>query len=230
MDFITNHYSDAITVTQLKAQIEANLSEFGFDTKKTTWGTSLCSDEVTNTFNVFSPLFVGPGPFRFGGISGMPFTGKTGVLAFASHIPTNGNAFILYGPHIGISSEGITGEILREKQEHKSTGCGSLIAGLNSIETTLEDTPVDLTDPQQNRVKQILFSNKERIFNSENRIKEVTEVTYSKIHSKMHDIISLSEEAFKGTKVYLMGGIVINTDWDKEDCFEIRHTELLDFS
>ncbi len=230
MNFIKEQYPNAVTVKELEGRISAELSVNGFLLNRTTWGTSLCSDEVTNTFNVFSPMFVGPGPFRFGGISGLPFTGKTGVLAFASHIPSGGNAFILYGPHIGISENGVVGEILRQQQRQNTTCCGSLIAGLNSIKEPLELTPVDLTDPQQNRVKQVLYANRNTILMADDPIKEATEVAYKKIHSKIHDLVMLSNEAFVGTKLYLMGGIVINTDWDKEDYFEVRDTRLLDFS
>lgn len=229
MEYIKSHYPNAQSVSDLESHIQKELNNVNFDLKKTTWGTSLCSDEMTNSFNMFSPLFVGPGPFRFGGISGMPFTGKTGVLAFASHIPTNGYAFIIYGPHVGISSKGVIGEIMRESQDFKTTCCGSLVSGLGAIQSDFEKTPVDLTDPQQNRVKQILFEQRERIFDAEDPIKEVTEIAYQKIHDKLREIISLSEKAFANTKVFLMGGIVINTNWDQEDYFEVRDTELIDF-
>ena len=44
-----------------------------------------------------------------GGLGGIPFVGKSGYGAFASHAPENGHIFIGYGPHVGITEEGEIG-------------------------------------------------------------------------------------------------------------------------
>ena len=48
-----------------------------------------------------------------GGLDGFPFTGLTGMGAFASHVPDDGAVFVYYGPHIGITKDGVIGEIHR---------------------------------------------------------------------------------------------------------------------
>lgn len=227
MQYITNHFSDAQPLTALEKTILDELKSNQIEPSNTIWGTSICSDEVNNTFNRFSKIFAGPGPFHFGGISGLPFTGKTGFRAFASHIPKNGSAFILYGPHIGISKNGIAGEILREGQPENSTCCGSLIAGLGSVkEGAVSQNPVQ-DDYQQNQVAKMLIEKHQEINQSDQPIKSVTEIAYRQIDRELKDIIASCDDAYSGIKILLIGGIVINTDWDQEDFFEVRDITVL---
>ena len=229
MDFIKPHYPDAITLTDLEKIILSDLDKNDFTLSKTVWGTSICSDEVNNSFNIFSKHFVGPGPFRFGGISGLPFTGKTGIFAFASHIPKNGGAFILYGPHIGISDQGVLGELLRQRQSDNTTCCGSLVSGLKVISSD-EDIKTDpVHDLQQHVVVRMLESNKEDILNVPDTIKKATDVTYNNIKKEILWLVKNSTNIPSRAKIYLMGGILINTDFDKEDWFDVRDTELIQF-
>lgn len=227
--YIKNDYPNALEIRSLEQKITSELNLNGFILSRTIWGTSICSDEINNSFNILSRQFVGPGPFRFGGISGLPFTGKTGVTAFASHIPMNGNAFILYGPHIGVSKKGDIGKILRQRQDSNSTCCGSLIAGLNAISSSegFETDPVH--DHQQHVVVNMLSPKKEEILAATNTIKQTTEVAYNHIKDEISRLIKNATNIPTGTKVYLMGGILINTDFDKEDWFDIRDTELVEF-
>lgn len=48
-----------------------------------------------------------------GGLGGIPFAGKTGFQAFASHVPDGGNLLILFGPHVGIDKLGKLGFVER---------------------------------------------------------------------------------------------------------------------
>ena len=228
MQEITQHYPDATPIRELEKKITSDLNMNGFILSRTIWGTSICSDEVNNSFNLFGKMFVGPGPFRFGGISGIPFTGKTGFLAFASHIPDKGNAFILYGPHIGISKSGEIGEIHRQKQQINSTCCGSLISGLGTISSDAIVTDPE-HDRQQHVVVKMLEAQKAEILSADNSIKKATDVAYTHINQEVKWLLSHATNIPKGTKIYLMGGILINTDWDKEDWFEVRDTELIEF-
>jgi hypothetical protein len=185
------------------------------------WGTSICSDEVNNSFNFISNNFAGPGPFRFGGISGIPFTGRTGFGAFASHIPEKGGAVILYGPHIGISENGSTGELSREGQSANSTCCGSLIAGLQNVKAG-RVLNISHNDYQQGQVNKLLIENYEEIKESEDPIKATTDIAYRQIKRELTDIIATCTDNLGDSPLLVIGGIVINTDWDKEDYFEIR--------
>jgi hypothetical protein len=52
--------------------------------------------------------------FPLGGLAGLPFTGKTGWTAFASHCPKDGHIILLFAPHVGVDSSGIVGSVRRE--------------------------------------------------------------------------------------------------------------------
>lgn len=229
MEQILKHYPKSVSLTELSRRISSDLEKEGFILSKTIWGTSICSDEVNNTFNIFNKLFAGPGAFRFGGISGLPFTGNTGMVAFVGHIPDEGGAFILYGPHIGISKNGAIGEINREEQKNSSTCCGSLIAGLGAIKDGFEPSEPNFTDYQQYKVQELLHSKKDAVLTSDQPIKEVTEIALKESEKQLYNIIEHCQAFLDGQKLFLMGGIVINTDWDQEDFFEVRNTQLIEF-
>lgn len=48
-----------------------------------------------------------------GGLGGIPFIGEVGYGAFSAHVPVGGNLFILFAPHVGVSSEGVIGNYSR---------------------------------------------------------------------------------------------------------------------
>jgi len=53
--------------------------------------------------------------FPMGGLGGIPFVGKAGFNAFASHVPQDGgNILIVYGPHVAINASGEIGMHLRD--------------------------------------------------------------------------------------------------------------------
>ncbi|WP_421775009.1 hypothetical protein [Gracilimonas sp.] len=221
MKYITKHYSEAEPLSLIEENILKELEKRGMSPKQCIWGTSVCSDEVNNSLDSMSRHFAAPGPFRFGGISGIPFSGKTGFRAFASHIPDQGGAVIIYGPHIGISKEGTTGEIVREGQSEHSACCGSLIAGLQNVKQG-NVLMISHDDYQQGQVNKLLIENYKEIKESDSQIKKITEIAFNQIKRELTDIVSSCLENLADSPILLVGGIVINTDAEQEDYFEIR--------
>lgn len=93
---------------------------------------SICSDDV-NSIEYLPRAYEMLGPFKMGGLDGFPFTGLTGMGAFAGHVPEDGAVFIYYAPHIGICKEGIVGEIHRVGQSKTSGCCGASKAALGKL-------------------------------------------------------------------------------------------------
>ncbi len=227
---IPKHYPSAIRITELETKIITDLVHKKLDLKSTIWATSFCSDEVNNMFAPFYDLFAGPGPFMMGGLSGLPFSGITGMKAFLSHAPTEGAVLILYGPHIGISEDGKMGRVNRQNQFASSTCCGSLVAALDSLKKE-EHLPMDNPlDYQQARVVEHLYNKRDEILESEFPLKEVTDVAYEEIHEKLYNILRAIKPDLSNIKLYLIGGVVINTDYAIEDYFEVRNVEYLEFT
>lgn len=226
---IPKHFPDAMLMSKFQEKIIFDLKSIEIAPENTIWATSICSDELNNFLQELNSILAGPGPFRLGGISGLPFVGITGFNAFLSHAPSHGCAMIIYGPHIGVSEHGILGEVNRQNQFGLTTCCGSLVGALNAIEKHQElpfDNPLDY---QQARVIQHLHQHKEEILDDEFPLKKVTDFAYEAIHAKLHRILDAITPNLGNIKLYLIGGVVINTDWMLEDYFDVKDVEFLEF-
>ena len=122
LDLIHKWYPQAITtIDSVNKVIDFVEYELDLEPKQVMLADSICSDDVNSIqYPARTAEFLGP--FKMGGLDGFPFTGLTGMGAFASHVPDEGAVFIYYGPHIGITKDGTIGEIHRIGQS-KNTGC-----------------------------------------------------------------------------------------------------------
>ena len=204
-----------------KMQLEHQL-----DISKVLMATSVCSDDInvpsTTFFNV---LF---GPFIMGGLGGLPFAGRTGMTAFAHHIPDEGSAFIFYGPHIGITLDGELGKMYRPRQEETGNSCGALMLALSRFQDGGYAPVINDEDYQQMKLEESLLPYKEQVLASDNQAKAITEATYEIIHQKIHDHLKACKGEFHVDKVTLLGGIIINTDYGLDDYFDAKNFEVVD--
>lgn len=204
-----------------KMQIEHKL-----DISKVLMATSVCSDDInvpsTTFFNV---LF---GPFIMGGLGGLPFAGRTGMTAFAHHIPDEGSAFIFYGPHIGITLDGDLGKMYRPRQEDTGNSCGALMLALSRFQDDSYAPIINDDDYQQMKLEDSLIPYREQILKSDNQAKAITEVTYEIINKMIHKHLKACKSEFHVDKVTLLGGIIINTDYGLDDYFDARNFEVID--
>ncbi len=201
--------------------------EYKIDISKVLMATSLCSDDInapsTTFFNV---LF---GPFIMGGLGGLPFAGKTGMTAFAHHIPDDGAALIFYGPHIGVTLEGDVGRMYRPRQEQPGNSCGALMLALSRFRENPDYEPVITEDDyQQKRLEASLLPYKEEILEARNQEVAITEATFKVIDEQIHKYLKSTAKEFKVNKVALLGGIIINTDYGLDDYFAVRTFEVMD--
>ncbi|MEL7118211.1 MAG: hypothetical protein AAFO07_02185 [Bacteroidota bacterium] len=206
-----------------KMQIENQI-----DISKVLMATSVCSDDInipsTTFFNV---LF---GPFIMGGLGGIPFTGQTGMTAFAHHIPDEGSAFIFYGPHIGITLDGKLGKMYRPRQEQTGNSCGALMLALSRFEDSNYKPVINEDDYQQMKLEESLLPYRDEILNSDNPQKAITEATYKVIDKKVHEHLKSCKDEFHVDHVTLLGGIIINTDYGLDDYFDARNFEVIDIN
>lgn len=187
---------------------------------------SICSDDVNSIqYPVRMDEFLGP--FKMGGLDGFPFTGRTGMAAFASHVPDEGAAFIYYGPHIGISKAGVVGEIRRLGQEHASSCCGAAKGALGKLESgAIKAGEVTEMDYQMNTIEQILLANQTRILQAKIPLHEATEVIFEAIDTRIQQLVSLTD--FHCKYVILMGAVLINGDADVGSFSAARRFEVRD--
>jgi len=117
---------------------------------------SICSDDVNApayynnnigqmpaSFNDFQ------GPFFAGGIGGYPHTGSIAMFAWASHVQyvSNGALMLFSAPHIGVTSAGRLGYMVRRGQSSDSNTCGAVgVAVTRNLDTVLSGVPPLSTD------------------------------------------------------------------------------------
>lgn len=200
--------------------------ELDLEAGKVMMADSVCSDDV-NSIQYPSRALELLGPFKMGGLDGFPFTGLTGMGAFASHVPDDGAVFIYYGPHIGISKEGKLGEITRHGQ-HKTSGCcGAAKAGLSKLKNN-EIVPERITelDYQMNTIEQILLQQKSRILNAPEPLFEATEVIYEAIDERINALVEKTD--YQCTYVILVGAVLINSDTDMGSFTQTKRFDVID--
>ncbi len=186
---------------------------------------SICSDDINN---IQYPPNEDPmlGPFVLGGLDGFPFTGLTGMNAFAHHVPEGGALFIYYSPHIGISKRGTVGKIRRPGQTKESACCGAAQGALDKL-TKNQIVPCDLNalDYQQNTIEQLLLFQRERIVRASQPMIAATDVMYEGIRSRVKLLVEKTK--FECQYVFMIGGILINSDGTTGSFVQVRNIEKL---
>ena len=229
LEIIRNQYPNAITtidsVNRLIDFVEENLD---LEPMQVMLADSICSDDV-NSIQYPARVQEFLGPFKMGGLDGFPFTGLTGMGAFASHVPDEGAVFIYYGPHIGITKTGTIGEIHRFGQSKNSACCGAAKGALNKLlNDQIEKGIVTDMDYQMNTIEQILLAEKERITASLVPLKEATEVIYEAIDKRINELVAATKYNCK--YVILMGAILINSDSDMGSYTSTKRFDVIDLA
>jgi len=189
--------------------------------ENTIYGQSICSDEINNEKRQISTMLTKHfgKVFPMGGIGGAPYVGKTGFAAFSAHVPDNGHVFVLFGPHIGFSSEGQAGKFNRIRQGQPSTACGAVIAAYNQL-TATKPTFDDPHDLQQNWLRQRLKSHCADLASSKNLMVDLVLKAYKEIEK---EIILISNTNYGPGKLVLLGGIQINMPYPTPGYFLPLH-------
>lgn len=225
--FVLNEYPNAETGSVVTTKyLDFLEKEYQADLTKMLFATSLCSDDV-NVSTDFRKVLTRP--FTMGGLGGLPYSGLTGMVAFAHHIPDGGDAFIFYGPHIGISDHGLLGEMRRPGQRKLTNSCGALMLGLERLQQQNEVyVPINSElDYQQILLERTIMPYKQRILEAQNSKKEITEVFYEEIHKKIQLLVKMSKNEFACKRIFLLGGIIINTSPEFNDMVDVRNFQVV---
>ncbi len=226
---IQKWYPNAITtIDSVNKIIDFVEYELDLEPKQVMLADSICSDDVNSIqYPARTQEFLGP--FKMGGLDGFPFTGLTGMGAFASHVPDEGAVFIYYGPHIGITKDGTIGEIHRIGQSKNSSCCGAAKGALGKLKNNqIEAGNISELDYQMNTIEQILYQEKDRILNAPHPLYEATEVMYEAIDKRINELVEKTKYNCK--YVILAGAILINSDSDMGSFTQIRRFDVIDLT
>jgi hypothetical protein len=216
LNIIRNYYPNANYSEVLGKELIEYLAEQGFDPGQIMLANSICSDDI-NAMQFPHSVKGLLGPFFLGGLNGFPFTGLTGVQAFAHHMPDDGGLLIFYAPHIGISihdhPKGKPGWVRRNGQHHDSTCCGAAMAAIEKIKGDITLYPgITELDYQEDTIVRLFYDHKEKILNAGYPIMAATDVMLKAIEERINLLIETSYKEFSGKYLLLVGGIFINVD------------------
>jgi hypothetical protein len=92
-DLAVAHFPGAMAGSAILKLVAATTKARGLTSENTLFAQSICPDEINHEEGDVSTLFAsffGEECFHLSGLSGIPFTGKTGFGAFSHHVPDDG--------------------------------------------------------------------------------------------------------------------------------------------
>lgn len=229
LEIIRKFYPNALTtIDSVNKFIDYLENELDLEPSQVMLADSICSDDV-NSIQYPARALEFLGPFKMGGLDGFPFTGLTGMGAFASHVPDEGAVLVYYGPHIGITKDGKIGEIHRIGQTKNTGCCGAAKGALGKLlNNQIEAGNVTEMDYQMNSIEQILLKEKERVANAEIPLFEATEVIYEAIDKRINELVENTNYNCK--YVILMGAVLINSDTDMGSFTHNKRFDVIDLA
>ena len=229
---VKEKFPDAISNQDLLTKVVGVLTVKGYTGSNTLLTTSLCCDELARTLEDDFYAVFGKN-FNLGGLAGFPFAGRTGFGAMSAHIPDDGYCLIAFGPHVGITKDGLVGKVEREGIKLVDSCCGSAIAASNYLQgitdggAQISTTIKKFSDFQQNAVQELILPHGCRLLNAKNRMLELPYALYESQNMLMGDIVKGGAGGLKkGTAV--LGGVQINTGPGTSDYFHPLRFDYVD--
>ena len=94
LQIMRQYYPTAMTTLDMMNKFLVLVEDrFDLEPQQIMLADSICSDDV-NSMDYPASARQLLGPFKMGGLDGFPFTGLTGMGAFAAHVPEDGAVFI----------------------------------------------------------------------------------------------------------------------------------------
>lgn len=218
-------FPNAIDADALTYRVKELVYHSGGRPNRTLLCTSLCSDEVNAVSTRLPQEFIGP--FVLGGLAGVPFAGRTGLAAFAAHVPEKGTAVIWYGPHVGITAGGQLGKVQRPRQPGETSCCGALFHALEKFQADAAHRPhEDPLDVQQAALEGWLADDVAGILAADSPPKALTDWAWELVDAHMAALLEHGRAKFADVTLIVVGGVVINSAHGEPDWFDLRREEV----
>lgn len=211
---ISQYFREFTTMTEASNNAVLEIAQReGIELGSIIVATSFCFDELNHQhvkMNLPSPQRT----FIMGGLAGYPFVGEIGLTAFSDHIPDDGAALIIFGSHVGISRTGEVGKVKRVGQQRHTNTCGALMMVQDHVLSSSihQIDPDDYSEFQPEFLALKLLPKVDEIKKAEVPILKTTDLVYYEIEKEILSLIDNHPTLLKKYPVYILGGIVINTD------------------
>ncbi len=130
MEVIHQHYPNPVEESHFIKLTATSLADFGFSADNTLPVLAVCRDEICASFVNNAEAHWG-NSFTLGGLAGLPFGGKTEMMAASLHAPDiyDRERFVIYAmTHIGFGPNAEIGGCVRPGMNNLNSACGALIA------------------------------------------------------------------------------------------------------
>jgi len=203
-------------------------TKFNIPSNKMLFGVSTCVDDIifTKNFRLHSEI---KGPFHLGGLGGLPFTGISGLEAFAHHIPDSGTMVLLIEPHIGYSEKRGWGYVLRYEQHESTTCCGALMGTLGKLQQDKLSGIITEDDYQGGKLGELALRHKKEILAASDPIIQLTKVTLQSAEKQIRAHV-LDMEIAHVKYIVIITGVIINTDFMFSDYQYVDRIMIYDVS
>ena len=191
--------------------------------------TSLCSDELAKQLSDdFSSIY--GNPFNLGGLAGFPFAGNIGFQTMCGHIPDGGACLLLFGPHVGVTVDGVIGKVEREGVSQDDICCRSAIEALNFVtgQTNTGVADFAFTDLQQGAVQNLVTPLADRLMASQQPMGELPFAIFDTQNELIESIVREGVGGVKERGIAILGGVQINTAPKYLDYFQPIRFDLVD--
>lgn len=179
------------------------------DRDKIVVSSSICADELNHTRQLYESTHR---MFQLGGLAGYPLTGLTGINAYLDHIPAEGAAYVIYGPHIGKSKTGHMGKLFREKQERETISCGALWALFSEMQQAVLTGEIDF---EHNDYQLDFLRYKVQHLKKQEEYRDFTKFTYAFLDIIKEDLLKIIDHSNIRKypfPIFHASGVVINTE------------------
>ncbi len=221
------HFPGSVPSSVALDKVNTILFNSGFTPTNTLFACSVCVDEINHEEDDITCLLKSSWGecFYLGGLAGVPFVGKTGFGAFSHHCPEDGNLFILFAPHVGISPNGEIGKYAREGQSGLDSACGAAVGAWKTIcanppvvgEVLDSDSMMfDHLDYQFQWIISQLRNHFPVISTAENAQAAIARAMYEVIQ----EFIDKISHSTSSGRLVVLGGIQINMPKPSEDFFQ----------
>ena len=174
--------------------------------------------------------------FHLGGLAGIPFTGNTGWGAFSHHVPDDGNIFVLFSPHVGLTEDGTVGKVHRPGQSHSTSACGASVGAYNFLKQDdnagWSEANANKNDYQMDYIKKSLDPYMKEILAIEDKNERSAMLATKTYEIAKQFLLDIINDSWMGpnSKLVILGGIMINVDGKGQDLFqplmfEARHKD-----